>query len=255
MDYIVICCICLFIIYSSIASFLLYYFIKHRKIWNLFWNDLIQLDCPKHSLINIDMWFALFIPGYIPNTPSSNDHSSCARDCARESARESARDCAICEKDERETKADIYQLKTLSSIYEIFKSIDSIISNSTITKNKINKMGIGLFQHLLEYIIRNYKEIRDCDLAIYQKLEKLYLAGVNENEDYKNKNSNQYENKEKDFWQLEDIPMLDAFFENISKLSSLIKNIDMTKIDSTFIIAFLYNLNNTLLDIDSKNVL
>lgn len=210
MNFILICCVLLFIVYSSIIGLLLYYFLKDRVIWNTFWSDcpFLEMDCQVHSWLYTCL---TLIPGYI-HIPRVNGVTTCTE----------------CEKQAATRETDIYQLETLSSIYKLLKSLSA----------RFNELR--LYQHLLEYIIRNYKEIRDCNLAIYEQMEKLYLADVTET------------NPCMLHWQLEDIPLLESISESCKNILDILSGVDYARIDSVSIIALLQGLQSRVLDVNAS---
>jgi hypothetical protein len=217
MQLILLACVFLFIIYSSITGLLVYYFFKARDAWNIFmdgiYQDLIGLvsGCPKHNTIG------LLIPGFI--------YSNSSKEKSYES-------CAICTKEEKIRQIDLYNVDLLSRIYKLLKTIDASIIEDKDISSRCN-----LVQSLLEYIIRNYKELHDGDYTLYERLKFAY------------EEKDKIHIKESPLTRgIETIPILEEYSSTLERLDAICQDINIEMTSETLMIAFYNDIRNFVKD-------
>ncbi len=223
-------CILLFIIYSSIVCILVYYFFRHREILNIFtgeiYQDMLGLfgGCPKHNTIG------LLIPGFIYSRSSSN--KICDETCD-ETCDDTCNECA---KEETIRESSLYNVQILSKIYTLLKIVDAKV---------LEDIGISsrckIFQQLLEYIIRNYKELHDGNYTLYERLQTVYL-----DKDRQIKTPTQTQEDKQ--IAIENIPVLEEYSSILKKLDTICQGIDIGMTPGTFIIAFYKDLHEFVKD-------
>lgn len=221
MNILLISCLLLFVIYFSIFGLLVYYFFRARDIWNIFFNEIYQdfnflvSGCSKHNT------FGLFIPGFIYSRGIQDDGCNGCNECTREDK--------MCE-------LNLYNVKTLYNIYTLFKTLDA---------NMLEDVNISsrckMFQLLLEYIIRNYKELCNGNYSLYERLQMVYL-----NKDIVNKNvSSRINNLAMG---VEIIPILEEYLKVFEKLDAICRDINIETVRSTFLIGFYQDFRHLIID-------
>lgn len=216
MNSIIIYCLLLFVIYLGIVGLLVYYFFRARDIWNIFIDEIYQIfqnlvnGCSRHTTIG------LFIPGFIyssnPNSNNAVDGCSMCIECAREKEIQNA---------------NLYNVRILSDIHRLMNSLDSnILANVNILISSRCKM----FQLLLEYIIRNYKNLYDADYKLYESLKLAYQNDISSSRIIKKQNKKSLE--------IEIIPLLEEYSSIFEKCYTICQNINIEMTDCTFLIAF-----------------
>lgn len=217
MNIVLLLCILLLLIYIGIAGLLVYYFFYMRDIWNIFIIDIYQfvknlvIGCTRHNT------FGIFIPGIIYSKVQNNN------------------ECLECIKEAKIQNSNLYNVSILSDIYYLLTKLDA---NLIVDSNISNKCK--MFQHMLEYIIRNYGDLCTEEYTLYTKLQFIYLEYIN----------NVSTNTNKIIYQcIEIIPILEQYISIFEKLNTICQSINIEQIYCTFIIAFYYNIklfvNNT----------
>jgi hypothetical protein len=167
--------------------------------------------CPRHNPI------ALFIPGFV--------YSSCAKDDR----------CYECTREDNICESNLYNVKTLYNIHTLLKTLDADILILEDAGNISSRCR--MFQLLLEYIIRNYKELCDEDYALYKRLQMVYLDEVNKDVPSRiNKMG------------IEIIPILDEYAKTFEKLDTIFQQINIRMVNGTFILAFYQDFRNLVTD-------
>lgn len=197
-SYLILAAVILFITYSSIIGLLLYYFIKHRTVWDTMFNNLFifkdwgwlgWLECPEHCILPI--------PGILFSSSR----------------------CNLCKEEKQELECDTYQLELLGAVHRQLNSI-------------INHEEIDILKHILEYSIRNYKDIRTARIDVFETMLTTAIQSANTE------------------WQIEDIPILEARLQAYQVLLNKINTVGarpLDKIPSTFILGFIIYLQKTIL--------
>ena len=99
-----------------------------------------------------------------------------------------------------------------------------------------------MFQLLLEYIIRNYKELCDGDYTLYERLQMIYLTEVNK------VNKDLYPRINKLLIGIEIIPILEEYSKTLEKLNSICQEINIEMVHGTFMIGFYQDFRNLIKD-------
>lgn len=149
MNWIIILCLIIFIIYSGIGFLIAYNFIKHRNIWDKvfdFSNILDNFQCPNHTLFLIPG----IIPCFIPNIINPKNCSLCI---------EEIECCYLYKK----------QCTILGDVYKLFARVDKTVLSS---KEFTRKYEMLLW--LLQGSIENYKMIADEGNIVYMRLMETY---------------------------------------------------------------------------------
>jgi len=207
MNLLLISCLLLFVIYFSIVGLLVYYFFRARDTWNIFFNEIYQdfeflvSGCSKHNTIGF------FIPGFI-SSRSSDDA-----------------ECNQCTREDKIRDANLYNVNTLYNIYTLFKTLDANVMEDEKISSKCK-----MFQLLLEYIIRNYKELCDGDYALYERLQMIYLD--------KDETKDISLRLNKSLIGIEMIPILEEYSGILEKLDIICQEINIDMVHETFMIAF-----------------
>ena len=223
MNILIIGCILLFIIYSSITLLLLYYFIKHRYIWNKTFMDITSIwtniwsiiECPKHMIIPI--------PCIIYNLETCTASG--------------IETCNYCKDEEHERNINIYQLELLGFLYKNLTNIDK-----TIIKNNILLSRLKQIIHILEYSIRNYKEIKTSNSELFTKLEAINKHDFDISSDI---NLNTY-------IEIENIPILEENIKLCTKILNKFKQIDINMINNTFLLKYFLVLHNIIRELSNE---
>ncbi len=90
-----------------------------------------------------------------------------------------------------------------------------------------------MFQQLLEYIIRNYKELHDGNYTLYERLQTVYL-----DKDRQIQTPTQTQTQNDNQIAIENIPVLEEYSSIFKKLDTICQGIDIGMTPGTFIIAF-----------------
>lgn len=224
-------CLIIFITYISIIIYLAYVFLKERKIFDTIFSDNFKyitdyIYCPYHELL-----FGVFIKN------------------------NSKYECNLCSLDTINSEIYLEQLEILSSIYKLFKLLDKYILQKYDNKyrNKYqNKYEMLIW--LLEGSIRDYENIKDEHLEIYNQIKAIYTNTIYTNTNYQieftnpkkdcnlDANNNLDENNN-----LEEIENHFYLEETINKLNDIIKLIEKNKtkisnFNSLFLIALILDL-------------
>ena len=230
MNLILISCLLLFIIYFSIVGLLVYYFFCVRDIWNIFIDEIYQdfecfasSECSKHNI------FEIFIPGFIYSNTASSSISIKDDECAR---------CNECAREDKLREANLYNVKTLYSVYTLFKTLDANVIDDVNISNRVK-----MFQLLLEYIIRNYKELCVGDYTLYKKLQMVYLDKDKIKDKVKDKIKDKVNNAVSPrinnlLMGVEIIPILEEYSRILEKLDAICQQINIEMVHSTFMIGF-----------------
>jgi hypothetical protein len=184
--------------------------------------------CPIHNTIG------LFIPGFIYSRDTEDDR------------------CYECARDDDIRKSNLYNVKTLYNIHILFKTLDA---NVLVLEDENISSRCKMFQLLLEYIIRNYKELCDGDYTLYKRLQMLYLNKINEVNEANEANEvnklippriNKF-SKLNDIG-IEIIPILEEYDNTFKKLDNICQQINIEKVSSTFILAFYQDFKHFITD-------
>jgi hypothetical protein len=246
MNLVLISCLLLFIIYFSIIGLLVYYFFRGRDTWNIFFNEIFQdfqsivSGCPRHNIFNP------LIPGLLYSYSNVVDGSSGGSSGGSGSGSGSDNNlcgcCGECAREDKTRESNLYNVKILKNIYELLATLEiDMLEDEDITSR------CQMFQLLLEYIIRNYCELCNSDLALYERLQLVYLD--------KNKGNGNDESSRvnKSFKGIEIIPFLEEYSSIIEKLYSICNEINIESVEGTFMIAFYHNFK--IFITDSRNYL
>ena len=208
----------LFIIYSCITCLLIYYFMKERYIWNILIKDILEditsliTGCSRHNTLG------LFIPYFIF---SSNNEGL-------------YQDCNKCIEEDITRQSNIYNIQLLSQLYNIFKMLDTdLFENNNISSR------CKTIQYMLEYIIRNYKDIYNADLNCYQNMFSTYLESI---PPLSNKNNTISTG-------IETIPILEEYLKEMTKCDTIFQNIKIELIHDTFLLSFYTDVKKITTDI------
>jgi len=216
MNFVLISCLLLFVIYFSIVGLLVYYFFRARDTWNIFFNEIYQdfefliSGCSKHNT------FGLFIPGFIYSRGIQDDG------------------CNECTREDKMRESNLYNVKTLYNIYTLFKTLDANVIEDVKLSSKCK-----MFLLMLEYIIRNYKELCNGDYVLYEKLQMIYLNEVNK--DILPKINNL-------LIDIEIIPILEEYLKVLEKLDTICHKINIGIVHGTFMIGFYQDFRNLITD-------
>lgn len=211
MNSVLISCVLLFVIYFSIVGLLVYYFFRARDTWNIFFDEIYQDfeflvgGCSKHNTIGI------FIPGFTKDDK-----------------------CNECAREDKMREANLYNVETLYNIYTLFKTLDANVIEDVKISSKCK-----MFQLMLEYIIRNYKELCNGDYALYERLQMIYLNEVN-------KDISPRINKL--LMGIEIIPILEEYLKVLEKLDTICQKINIEMVPETFMIGFYQDFKNLITD-------
>lgn len=207
MNLVLLYCLLLFIIYLGIVGLLVYYFFRARDLWNIFIDEIYKIFQNIVNECNIHNTFGLFIPRFIYSNTIINSG------------------CIECARNNEIQNTNLYNVKILYSIYNLFKTIDAKILEDVEISSKFI-----MFQRLLEYIIRNYKELCNTDFKLYETLKLAYNNDILSSKKYYNK-----KDKQKG---LEIIPILEEYYNILEKCYTICQNINIEMIHCIFIIAF-----------------
>lgn len=228
MNLVIISCLLLFIIYFSIIGLLLYYFFRERNTITIFYQEIFQEFARLVSGCSIHNTFGLFIPSFI--------YSSSVPDV----------ECYECVDEDKLRASNLYNVQLLYNIYALFKSLDvSVFGYEELKLSSRCKM----FQFLLDYIIRNYKELYNGDLALYERLQMVYQDNYLSSSINKFPKSNCINNN----IGIEIIPILEEHSKIFEKLDTICREINIEMINGTFLIAFYKDFRNLIKD--AKNYL
>lgn len=209
MNILLLSCLLLFVIYFSILGLLVYYFFCERDIWNIFFDEIYQ-----------DIEF--LVSGCLKyNTQVLGTKDDRYNECTKEDK--------MCE-------SHLYNVKILYNIYTLFRTLDV---------NMLEDINISsrcrMFQLLLEYIIRNYKELCNGNYSLYERLQMVYL-----NKDIVNKNvSSRINNLAMG---IEIIPILEEYLKVFEKLDAICRDINIEMVHSTFLIGFYQDFRHLIID-------
>jgi hypothetical protein len=205
----------------------LYYFLKHRDIWNKtfvdittisdIWTSIIQ--CPKHIIISIPLLGIIYNPeNHIENRIENR-----------------IKHCYYCKEEDIENKNDIYQIELLEFLYKNLTNIDK-----TIIKNKNLLSRLNQSIHILEYSIRNYKEIRNASIELFTKLQDINNYPLDDQQIKNllsfNKSSFQKDRYLDTFIEIENIPILEENINLCENLFQKLKQINIDMINNTFLL-------------------
>jgi len=222
MNLVLISCLLLFVIYFSIAGLLVYYFFREREIWNIFFEEIYQdfqslvSGCPIHNTIG------LFIPGFVYSRDAKDDG------------------CYECTREDDIRDSNLYNVKTLYNIHILFKTLDA---NVLVLEDANISSRCKMFQLLLEYIIRNYKELSNGDYTLYKRLQMLYLNEVNKAVPPRINKFSKLKGID-----IEIIPILEEYAKTFEKLDYICQQINIEKVSSTFILAFYQDFKHLITD-------
>ena len=175
--------------------------------------DLLGLfsGCSRHNTIG------LFIPGFLYSSGSCNSND--------------AKECPCCARETNTREKDLYNVELLGRIYSHFKLLDATVLEKVDISSRCK-----MFQQLLEYIIRNYNHVRDGDYTLYTRLQEVYL----------DRDVCQDGGKRK--IQIENIPALEEQSSILERLDATCCEIDISRVDSAFMIAFYKDIRNFVKD-------
>ena len=125
--------------------------------------------------------------------------------------------------EENKKNNDIYQLELLGNVYNLLKPLVDL--------PKINKMLI-----ILEYIIRNYNICKNARIELLDLLMDISLR-------------QEFESKNEYKMQLEDILLIESHNDTIHKLMIYLLKLDINKMTSSLLVAFIIQLQKIILNI------
>jgi hypothetical protein len=142
-------------------------------------------------------------------------------------------------------EANLYNVETLYNIYTLFKTLDANVIEDVKLSSKCK-----MFQLMLEYIIRNYKELCDGDYTLYERLQMIYLDKdkIKDKDTVNNAVSPRINNL---LMGIEIIPILEEYLKVLAKLDTICQKINIGIVHETFMIGFYQDFK--LFVIDAKN--
>jgi hypothetical protein len=192
-------------------------------------------SCPKHNSIG------LFIPGYIYTKSSRADQAvveDANADADADADTECCHDCIDCARDTKARNDNIYNIRLLQRLHSEFKELDPSVYEDVDLSSRCK-----MFQHLLEYIIRNYVELHNADLSLFERLQMTYLNSS------KACSSSVMGSISRG---IEIIPVIEEQCNHIERLDTICENIDIASVPDTFMIAFYSSVRDFVKDAKAK---
>lgn len=213
MNIILIACIILFITYASIIGILLYHFIWKRDIWDKTFYPIWDWDMEMQMETETETSSSILKSLFRLSNEREHEHQSEQHK-------------------QKDNTDDIYQIGVLGEVYTLLTSLEEL-------------PGLGKMFQILKYIIRNYNVCKDAKIELLDALLGISIGGGNQIGYVKGIEEQVLDNELE--LELEDILIIETNLETIKKLMNVLLKLDINKMSSSFLLAFMIRLQKNIM--------